>query len=109
VQEGLRQRVGDRIPGGGLDAREGWWHVDEVGEGLAGCPEYAAAGQQRAHDHRAPLEQAELRRRPGAEHGAPSGEQGNEQAHEEGREQQELPVEAEEARRPGEAGIDEPV
>jgi hypothetical protein len=73
-----------------------------------GGPECAAAGQQRAHDDDDPVERRVRRNLRGAAqlHAAELRE-GDRETDREGREHQHLPVEAEDARRPAEGGIDD--
>lgn len=74
---------------------------------LARGPEYATSGEQRAHHHCNPLEEREFRCLETAHDRLAARQDSNQQADQEGGEKQQLPVKAEEPRRPGEARVDD--
>ena len=75
---------------------------------LACGPKHAATREQGAHDHRAPLEIGELGLVEATHLCLAAGQDAEHHPDDEGRQQQELPIEAEQFRRPVETDIDDP-
>ncbi|MNP14087.1 hypothetical protein D3C76_1063980 [compost metagenome] len=97
---------------GGLGVRlhpgEQRWRAGEVHHRFRRRPEGATAGEQGAHDHGDPVEGTGIGTLvDAAEPDAPALAEADEQAHGKGRQHQDLPVQAEEFRRPGEQRVDQ--